>query len=104
MPSQTTYAAAKEAIRAISRVAANEWGGDNININVISPLAATEGVEAWLEKFPEMREPTLEKIPLRRMGDPEKDIGRIAVFLASEDASFITGQTLMADGGSIKLY
>ena len=104
MPSQTTYAAAKEAIRAISRVAANEWGGDNININVICPLAATEGVEAWLEKFPEMREPTLEKIPLKRMGDPEKDIGRIAVFLASEDASFITGQTLMADGGSIKLY
>ena len=51
-----------------------------------------------------MREPTLEKIPLKRMGDPEKDIGRIAVFLASEDASFITGQTLMADGGSIKLY
>lgn len=104
MPTQMSYAAAKEAIRGISRVAANEWGKDNINVNVISPLAATEGVEAWLEKFPEMRAPTLEKIPLHRMGDPEKDIGRIAVFLASEDASFITGQTLMADGGSIKLY
>lgn len=104
MPTQMSYAAAKEAIRGISRVAANEWGKDNINVNVISPLAATEGVEAWLEKFPEMREPTLEKIPLHRMGDPEKDIGRIAVFLASEDASFITGQTLMADGGAIKLY
>ena len=104
MPTQTSYAAAKEAIRAISRVAANEWGKDNINVNAISPIAATEGVEAWLEKFPEMREPTLEKIPLHRMGDPQKDIGRIAVFLASEDASFITGQTLMADGGSIKLY
>ena len=104
MPTQTSYAAAKEAIRAISRVAANEWGSDNINVNVISPLALTEGVEAWLEQFPEMRAPTLEKIPLHRMGDPEKDIGRVAVFLASEDASFITGQTIMADGGSIKLY
>lgn len=104
MPTQTSYAAAKESIRAISRVAANEWGGDNINVNVVSPLALTEGVEAWFEEFPDMREPTISKIPLKRMGDPEKDIGRIVVFLASEDASFITGQTIMADGGSIKLY
>ena len=104
LPTQGAYAAAKEAIRAISRVAANEWGDDNINVNVICPLAATEGVERWLKEFPEMLEPTLEKVPLGRFGDPEKDIGRVAVFLASDDASYMTGQTLMADGGSIKLY
>lgn len=104
MPTQASYAAAKEAIRGISRVAASEWGEDNINVNVICPLAATEGVERWLEEFPEMLEPTLEKVPLKRLGNPEQDIGRVAVFLASDDASYMTGQTLMADGGSIMLY
>ena len=104
LPTQGSYAAAKEAIRAISRVAANEWGEDNINVNVICPLAATEGVQRWLEEFPEMLEPTLEKVPLKRFGDPEKDIGPVAVFLASDDARYMTGQTLMADGGSIKMY
>lgn len=101
---QASYAAAKEAIRAISRVAANEWGKDNINVNVICPLAATEGVERWLKEFPEMLEPTLNKVPLKRFGDPEQDIGPVAVFLASDDANYMTGQTLMADGGSIKMY
>ena len=104
LATQGAYAAAKEAIRAISRVAASEWGDDNINVNVICPLAATEGVQRWLEDFPEMLEPTLERVPLKRFGDPEKDIGPVAVFLASDDAAYMTGQTLMADGGSIKLY
>ena len=103
MPTQTSYGAAKEAVRGISRVAANEWAPDNINVNVICPIAATEGVERWLEEFPEMRQPTLDKIPLHRLGDPERDIGRVAVFLASDDASFITGQTIMVDGGAVKL-
>lgn len=102
-PTQTSYAAAKEAIRGITRVAANEWGVDNINVNNISPIALTEGVEKWRENFPELYEETVNKIPMKRMGDPEKDIGRIAVFLASEDAEFITGQTIMSDGGSTKL-
>lgn len=103
MPTQTSYGAAKEAVRAISRVAANEWAPDNININVICPIAATEGIERWLQEFPEMRQPTLDKIPLHRLGDPEHDIGRTVVFLASDDASFITGQTIMVDGGAVKL-
>lgn len=45
----------------------------------------------------------ISKIPLRRLGELESDIGRVAVFLASEDSDYITGQTIMADGGSIKL-
>ncbi len=102
-PTQTAYAAAKEAIRAISRVAANEWGKYNININLISPIAKSPGVEKWAEAFPEMYEATLKTIPLGRWGEPEEDIGRVAVFLASDDARYITGQTIMVDGGSIQL-
>jgi NAD(P)-dependent dehydrogenase (short-subunit alcohol dehydrogenase family) len=100
---QTSYAAAKEAIRGISRVAANEWAADNININLISPLALTEGVQAYIEANPGVEDVLLAKTPLHRFGDPESDIGRVAVFLASDDASYMTGQTLMVDGGSIKL-
>ncbi|MFD1780620.1 SDR family NAD(P)-dependent oxidoreductase [Fredinandcohnia salidurans] len=100
---QTSYAAAKEAIRAISRVAANEWGPEGINVNLISPIALTEGVQQWRESAPDMYEAMVNKIPLRRLGDPEQDIGRVAVFLASSDSDYITGQTFMVDGGSIKL-
>lgn len=102
-PTQTSYAAAKEAIRAISRVAANEWGPEGINVNLISPIALTPGVETWREHQPDMYEAMLEGIPLRRLGDPEQDIGKTAVFLASDDANYITGQTFMVDGGSIQL-
>lgn len=102
-PTQTSYAAAKEAIRAISRVAANEWGPEGINVNLISPIALTPGVEAWRESAPELYEKMINGIPKRRLGDPEEDIGRTAVFLASADADYITGQTIMVDGGSIKL-
>lgn len=100
---QTSYAAAKEAIRAISRVAANEWGPEGINVNMISPIALTPGVEAWRQSAPDMYDAMINRIPLRRLGDPEGDIGRTAVFLASDDANYITGQTIMVDGGSIKL-
>lgn len=100
---QASYAAAKEAIRAISRVAANEWARDNINVNLISPLALTEGVEAYLAANPGVEQRLLAGTPMHRFGDPESDIGRAAVFLASNDATYITGQTLMVDGGTIKL-
>lgn len=102
-PTQASYAAAKEAIRAISRVAANEWGPEGINVNLISPIALTPGVEAWKQSAPELYDAMINRIPLRRLGDPEGDIGRTAVFLASDDANYITGQTIMVDGGSIKL-
>ena len=103
-PTQTSYAAAKEAIRGITRVAANEWGPDDINVNIISPLASTEGVETWSRHSPELYEQMISSIPLRRLGDTEADIGRTAVFLASEDSDYITGQTFMVDGGTTKIY
>ncbi|MVP01042.1 SDR family oxidoreductase [Paenibacillus lutrae] len=103
MLNQASYAAAKEAIRGLTRVVANEWGPDGINVNLISPIAYTPGVENWKQHFPAEYEATVNKIPLRKMGDPEQDIGRVAVFLASSDSDYMTGQTLMVDGGSIML-
>lgn len=101
---QGAYAAAKEAIRGISRVAANEWGRFGINVNLISPIANSPGVQAWAKAQPEYYEAVKSKIPMGRFGDVEDDIGRVAVFLASEDSQYITGQTLMVDGGSIMLH
>jgi NAD(P)-dependent dehydrogenase (short-subunit alcohol dehydrogenase family) len=103
MPNQGSYAAAKEAIRGISRVAANEWAGDGIRVNVVCPFAATEGVLRWAEQFPKQAAAATAGVPLGRIGDPETDIAPVVVFLASEDARYVTGQTVMADGGSVKL-
>lgn len=100
---QAAYAAAKEAIRGISRVAANEWGKFGINVNLISPIANSPGVRAWAKVQPEYYEAVKSKIPMGRFGDVEKDIGRVAVFLASDDSQYITGQTIMVDGGSLML-
>lgn len=100
---QGAYAAAKEAIRGISRVAANEFGPFGINVNIISPIANSPGVQQWAAAEPEYYQAMLAKIPLGRLGELEDDIGRVAVFLASEDSDYITGQTIMVDGGSIKL-
>lgn len=100
---QAAYAAAKEAIRGISRVAANEWGRFGINVNIISPLANSEGVKAWAQAQPEYYQTVVNKIPMGRFGEVEEDIGRVAVFLASEDSRYMTGQTMMVDGGSIML-
>lgn len=100
---QAVYAAAKEAIRAVSRVAANEWGRFGINVNIISPLANTPGVEEWAKAQPEYFEAVKSKIPMGRFGDVEEDIGAVAVFLASKESQYITGQTIMVDGGSVML-
>lgn len=100
---QVSYAVAKEAIRAATRVAANEFGPFGINVNIIAPIAKSPGLIEWAEENPEYYQGMLAKIPMRRLGELENDIGRVAVFLASEDSAYITGQTIMVDGGSIKL-
>ena len=97
---QSSYAAAKEGIRGMSRVAAAEWGPYGINVNVVCPLAMTEGLEQWKEEHPDLFEKTIQGIPLGRFADPEKDIGRVCVFLASDEASYVTGETITLQGGS----
>ena len=101
---QGSYVVAKEAIRGITRVIANEFGEFGINANVISPIAYSEGVDQWRKDNPEYYNQVIQGIPLQKFGDVEKDIGPVAVFLGSKDAQYITGQTVMVDGGSIKLY
>jgi NAD(P)-dependent dehydrogenase (short-subunit alcohol dehydrogenase family) len=100
---QAGYAAAKEAIRGLSRVAANEWGPNNIRVNVVSPKALTQGVAKWKEHYPDQYKESIDQVPLGRFGDPEKDVAPIVAFLLSADSQYMTGQTLMADGGTIKL-
>lgn len=97
---QSSYAAAKEGIRGLSRVAATEWGPDGINVNVVCPLVETKQMLKWKEEHPDHYAKTIQGIPLGRFGDAKKDIGRTCVFLASEDASFISGETIVLQGGS----
>ena len=96
---QSSYAAAKEGIRGLSRVAATEWGEFGINVNVICPLAMTESLEAWKEEYPELYEKTIQAVPMKRFADPKEDIGKTIVFLAS-DGHYITGETISLQGGS----
>lgn len=100
---QASYAAAKEAIRGITRTAANEFGPYGINVNIISPIADSPGIQQWAKAAPEEYNAMLNRIPLRRLGALEADMGRVAVFLGSEDSDYITGQTIMVDGGAIML-
>ncbi len=99
-PGQSSYAAAKEGIRGLSRVAATEWGPAGVRVNVVCPLAMTESLQQWKVEYPELFAKTIKDIPLGRFADPVEDIGRTCVFLASEDASFITGETITLQGGS----
>ena len=97
---QSSYAAAKEGIRGLSRVAATEWAPDGVRVNVICPLAMTEGLKKFKEEYPERYEQTIKGVPMGRFADPEKDIGAVCTYLCSEDASYITGETITLQGGS----
>lgn len=96
---QSSYAAAKEGIRGLTRVAANEWGEFGINANIVCPLAMTERLMVFKEEYPDVYEQTIKGVPLQRFADPEMDIGKVCLFLASDDASFITGETISVQGG-----
>jgi NAD(P)-dependent dehydrogenase (short-subunit alcohol dehydrogenase family) len=95
-----SYAAAKEGIRALSKVAAREWGKDGIRVNTICPGAWSPSMDDWFKDKPEELEAMLAQAPLGRFADGYKDIGRLAVFLAGPDC-FMTGQTFYIDGGQL---
>jgi NAD(P)-dependent dehydrogenase (short-subunit alcohol dehydrogenase family) len=93
------YNMAKEAIRALTRTAAREWGRDGIVVNAIAPGAASKrGLDSAARNEDAYRE-FLKDHPMGRQGDPEDDIGPVALFLCSDACRFLTGQTFMVDGG-----
>ncbi|MCU1398529.1 MAG: family oxidoreductase [Acidimicrobiales bacterium] len=96
----SVYAAVKAAQRGIVRSLAREWGPQRVRINCVAPLAGTPAMERAFEMDPEMAARVLGRNPLGRMGDPATDVGPIVRFLLSDDARYLTGNTLMADGGS----
>ena len=92
------YNISKAADMQLARNLAVEWGPDNIRVNCIAPgLIKTDFARA-LHEDPVLSEKYTSQAPLRRMGEPD-DIGGIAVFLASPAARYVTGQTVVADGG-----
>jgi NAD(P)-dependent dehydrogenase (short-subunit alcohol dehydrogenase family) len=93
------YNAGKEALRAYTRTAAREWAGYGICANVICPAAASASYRKFKALAPDVAAATSAANPMGRMGDPETDIGGVALFLASEDARYLTGNTLYVDGG-----
>ena len=96
---QCAYAAAKEGIRGLSRVAATEWAKDGINVNVICPLAWTAQLEQFEKAYPEAFKANVKMPPAGHYGDPEKEIGRVCVQLTMEDFKYMTGETLTLEGG-----
>lgn len=96
---QSSYAAAKEGIRGLSRVAATEWGADEINVNVVCPLAWTAQLEKWADQYPEAFEANVKMPPMGHYGDVEKEIGRACVALTSPDMKYLTGETITLEGG-----
>jgi len=97
------YAATKEGIRGLSRTAARELGKYKIRINVICPAALSPIAEQWVKDFPEEADKVMKLISLGYLGDCSDDIGPAALFLASEDSRYVTGQTINVDGGQMML-
>ncbi len=102
-PGDGIYGANKEGVRALSRSAAREWGRFGIRVNVINPAALSPAAERFLEANPVRMQKYLDEISLGRFGSPDDDIAPIALFLASDEARYVTGQTINADGGQIML-
>ena len=96
---QCAYAAAKEGIRGLSRVAATEWAKDGINVNVICPLAWTAQLEQFKKAYPDAYEKNVRIPPAGRLGDVEKDIGRVCVQIAGGDFKYMNGETITLEGG-----
>lgn len=93
------YGAVKQAIRALTRAAASEWGREGIRVLTLAPHAESPGLKWWIENNPDEAEAFFSTIPLGRIGRLEEDIGRAVVALCGPDMGYLTGATIPLDGG-----
>lgn len=94
------YNAAKEALRTLTRTAAREWAQYQVCCNVICPGAASDAYQRFARNHPDNAAEMAKANPMGRIGDPLTDIAPVAVFLASDDSRYLTGNTLFVDGGA----
>lgn len=97
-PGQANYSASKAGIIALTKTAAKELGSRNINVNAVAPGFIQTDMTAKLPE--EIKQKMLSAIPLGKFGQPE-EVAQVCLFLASEDSSYITGQTIVIDGGMV---
>jgi NAD(P)-dependent dehydrogenase (short-subunit alcohol dehydrogenase family) len=100
-PGFLAYASTKEAIRALTKTAAREWGKQKIRVNTILPSALTPK-SIWYLEDSGTYDLELAKVAMGRFGEP-KDIAPTAIFLASDASDFVTGQTIGVEGGTTML-
>jgi 3-oxoacyl-[acyl-carrier protein] reductase len=99
LPGSSVYAATKAAVDSITRVLAKELGGRNIRINAINPgVIETEGTRTQGVIGGDFEKQAISQTPLGRIGQPD-DVAKVAVFLASDDSGWISGETILAAGG-----
>lgn len=96
---QCSYAAVKEGVRGLTRVAANEWGPDGINVNIVCPLAWTAQLENFQNAYPEAFEANVHMPPAGHYGNVETEIGRVVVQLCGPDFKYMNGETVTLEGG-----
>ncbi len=100
MTYSSDYNITKGANEALTRSAANEFGGDGINVNCITPAGDSFAYRVYCNANPGIHEAICNTIPARKMGDCEKDIAGVVLGLCSANGRFITGQTFYVDGGA----
>ena len=101
MPTNAVYCASKGGLRMLARTIAVELAKDNITVNNIGPGAVYTPIDADIEAQPEVEKALMTEIPLNRWGKPE-EIAGLAVYLASDEAAYITGSTYFIDGGMLR--
>ncbi len=103
MPTEMAYAASKGGVRQLTKAMALSLAPHGIRVNAIGPGSVeTEMVQNLWSADPELRRQMLSRTPLGRLGRPE-EIASVSLFLASDDASYVTGQTIFVDGGRLSL-